>query len=49
MVENTTHAESTDFQPSKLGKKAHWDQVYEQEIVNFNDHGDIGEKNVCIG
>ncbi|KAI9346255.1 methyltransferase-like protein 10-like protein, partial [Obelidium mucronatum] len=32
-----------DFEPSKLGTKSHWDEVYEREINNFEDHGDIGE------
>ncbi|TPX73400.1 hypothetical protein CcCBS67573_g05339 [Chytriomyces confervae] len=32
-----------DFEASKLGTKSHWDEVYEREITNFEDHGDIGE------
>ncbi|KAJ3020405.1 UNVERIFIED_CONTAM: hypothetical protein HDU68_010188 [Siphonaria sp. JEL0065] len=32
-----------DFEASKLGTKGHWDEAYEREINNFEDHGDIGE------
>ncbi|KAF9925869.1 hypothetical protein FBU30_004425 [Linnemannia zychae] len=32
-----------DFKPSKLGTKDYWDQVYNREVINFKDHGDIGE------
>ncbi|KAH7913557.1 S-adenosyl-L-methionine-dependent methyltransferase [Hygrophoropsis aurantiaca] len=32
-----------DLQPSKLGTKKHWDEVYSEEITNFNDHQDEGE------
>ncbi|KAI8612548.1 S-adenosyl-L-methionine-dependent methyltransferase, partial [Chytriomyces sp. MP71] len=27
----------------QLGTKTHWDSVYERELGNFADHGDIGE------
>ncbi|OAQ22640.1 S-adenosyl-L-methionine-dependent methyltransferase [Linnemannia elongata AG-77] len=32
-----------DFKPSKLGTKDYWDKVYNREVINFKDHGDIGE------
>ncbi|ORY93506.1 S-adenosyl-L-methionine-dependent methyltransferase [Syncephalastrum racemosum] len=32
-----------DFAPSKLGTKDHWDNFYEAEYENYNDHGDEGE------
>ncbi|KAK3827387.1 MAG: S-adenosyl-L-methionine-dependent methyltransferase [Linnemannia gamsii] len=32
-----------DFKPSKLGTKDYWDNVYNREVINFKDHGDIGE------
>ncbi|KAG0222476.1 S-adenosyl-L-methionine-dependent methyltransferase [Mortierella sp. GBAus27b] len=32
-----------DFGPSKLGTKDYWDKVYDREVANYNDHGDIGE------
>ncbi|KII85032.1 hypothetical protein PLICRDRAFT_328781 [Plicaturopsis crispa FD-325 SS-3] len=35
---------STDeLQPSKLGTKEHWDDVYKEEVVNFAELGDEGE------
>ncbi|KAJ7650125.1 hypothetical protein FB45DRAFT_887041 [Roridomyces roridus] len=34
---------SVDLQPSKLGTKDHWDQVYKTELENFQENGDEGE------
>ncbi|KAJ7030362.1 S-adenosyl-L-methionine-dependent methyltransferase [Mycena alexandri] len=34
---------TAELQPSKLGKKEHWDTVYENELANFHEHGDEGE------
>ncbi|KAI0671741.1 S-adenosyl-L-methionine-dependent methyltransferase [Trametes maxima] len=34
---------STDLPPSKLGTKAHWDEVYSSELTNFAEIGDEGE------
>eukprot|EP00770_Monocercomonoides_exilis_P014882 MONOS_14828.1-p1 / transcript=MONOS_14828.1 / gene=MONOS_14828 / organism=Monocercomonoides_exilis_PA203 / gene_product=Methyltransferase-like protein 10 / transcript_product=Methyltransferase-like protein 10 / location=Mono_scaffold01082:371-1384(-) / protein_length=232 / sequence_SO=supercontig / SO=protein_coding / is_pseudo=false len=28
---------------SNLGKIEHWNEIYEQEIINYKDHGDVGE------
>ncbi|KAL1703574.1 S-adenosyl-L-methionine-dependent methyltransferase [Schizophyllum commune] len=32
-----------DLQPSKLGTKEHWDNVYSSELANFKEIGDEGE------
>ncbi|KAJ3209629.1 hypothetical protein HDU67_006036 [Dinochytrium kinnereticum] len=31
------------FDPSVLGTKEHWDDVYKREVKNFDENGDIGE------
>ncbi|KAJ2842090.1 Protein-lysine N-methyltransferase efm4, partial [Coemansia brasiliensis] len=35
--------DSATFKASRLGCKEHWDSVYDREISNFNESGDIGE------
>ncbi|KAK7033225.1 protein-lysine N-methyltransferase EFM4 [Favolaschia claudopus] len=32
-----------DLQPSKLGTKEHWDNIYHTELANFQENGDEGE------
>ncbi|KAM5535943.1 hypothetical protein V8D89_010383 [Ganoderma adspersum] len=34
---------SPDLQPSKLGTKEHWENVYSSELTNFEEIGDEGE------
>ncbi|KAH7930220.1 S-adenosyl-L-methionine-dependent methyltransferase [Leucogyrophana mollusca] len=34
---------TADLQPSKLGTREHWDDVYDEEIRNFKDNGEEGE------
>ncbi|KAF9162132.1 hypothetical protein DFQ26_003845 [Actinomortierella ambigua] len=38
-----TSIPKADFGPSVLGTKGYWDNVYDRENVNYEDHGDIGE------
>ncbi|GJJ76276.1 EEF1A lysine methyltransferase 2 [Entomortierella parvispora] len=42
MAEEST-VPQPDFKPSALGTKDYWDKVYDREVINFEDHGDIGE------
>ncbi|KAJ1720289.1 Protein-lysine N-methyltransferase efm4 [Coemansia erecta] len=41
--ENTLEHETESFEASKLGSKDHWNNVYDREISNFKETGDIGE------
>ncbi|KAI9362976.1 S-adenosyl-L-methionine-dependent methyltransferase [Zopfochytrium polystomum] len=41
--EDDTDGGTVPVAPSKLGTRQHWDEVYEREVRNFDDHGDIGE------
>ncbi|KAF9557932.1 hypothetical protein EC968_007341 [Mortierella alpina] len=42
-MSNESHIPQPDFGPSKLGTKDYWDKVYDREVINYKDHGDIGE------
>ncbi|KAF7970076.1 hypothetical protein HWV62_25054 [Athelia sp. TMB] len=33
----------SELQPTKLGTKKHWDDVYDEELANFEELGDEGE------
>ncbi|KAJ2161998.1 Protein-lysine N-methyltransferase efm4 [Coemansia sp. RSA 552] len=35
--------EAVSFGASRLGRKEHWNSVYDREIGNFEENGDIGE------
>ena len=32
-----------ELTPSQLGTKEYWDSCYQQEVENFDSHGDVGE------
>ncbi|KAI1307036.1 hypothetical protein EDD11_004581 [Mortierella claussenii] len=42
-MSNESAIPAPDFGPSKLGTKDYWDKVYDREVDNYKDHGDIGE------
>ncbi|CAO3572605.1 unnamed protein product [Mortierella alpina] len=42
-MSNESNIPQPDFGPSKLGTKDYWDKVYDREVINYKDHGDIGE------
>jgi len=42
-AENTAPCAPDALPESKLGTKAHWDEVYQREVTNYTDHGDEGE------
>eukprot|EP00123_Amoebidium_parasiticum_P008995 comp19142_c1_seq1/m.21803 comp19142_c1_seq1/g.21803 ORF comp19142_c1_seq1/g.21803 comp19142_c1_seq1/m.21803 type:complete len:223 (-) comp19142_c1_seq1:596-1264(-) len=43
MAENEETVPVERLPESALGTKQHWDDVYERELRNFNDHKDVGE------
>ena len=36
--------DTNNLNPSELGTKGYWDEVYEGEFSDYKDHGDVGEK-----
>ncbi|KAJ2111293.1 Protein-lysine N-methyltransferase efm4 [Coemansia sp. RSA 2337] len=42
-VSSEREEEPESFEASKLGRKDHWDSVYDREINTFRETGDIGE------
>ncbi|KAJ2857179.1 Protein-lysine N-methyltransferase efm4 [Coemansia asiatica] len=40
---SSTGQDEASFGASKLGRKDHWNSVYDREISNFKETGDIGE------
>ncbi|KAJ2866859.1 Protein-lysine N-methyltransferase efm4 [Coemansia aciculifera] len=42
-VDSEREDEPESFEASKLGRKDHWDSVYDREINTFRETGDIGE------
>lgn len=43
-----SEAEAPPLAPSKLGTKAHWDEVYVREVGMFKEIGDEGEVWLCV-
>ncbi|KAI8320600.1 S-adenosyl-L-methionine-dependent methyltransferase [Martensiomyces pterosporus] len=42
-ADNSSEPKAGEFEASRLGRKDHWDGVYDHEISNFEETGDIGE------
>ncbi|KAJ1835680.1 Protein-lysine N-methyltransferase efm4, partial [Coemansia sp. RSA 2708] len=43
IIGNMEGQDTASFNASRLGRKEHWNSVYDREISNFTESGDIGE------